>query len=247
MGEPRASPIVCRDLTIGYRQDHALLEDVNLTVEAGRTVALVGESGCGKTTLLRTLAGLVPALGGTGHVLGVELPGPLPRGRLGYVPQSLGLVRNATVLRNVLLGTAGHIGPMRTLAGNFPRHQVARARDALRQVGLERYANERPARLSGGERRRVAIARALAQRPAALLADEILSELDVSTAATVIAALRVLQRETNMAVLLVEHDLDVAWEVADEVLVLQGGRIARSLTTGEGTSEALRELFRASA
>ncbi len=243
MSTPAHPPIACLDLSIGYHAQAPLLTGLTFELSPGETVAIVGESGCGKTTLLKTLAGLHPPLAGQASVLG-HTGTSRPPGSLGYIPQDLGLVENATVLRNVLLGTLPRVSTLASLVGRFPQEANEDARWALETVGLAGYEQATTRKLSGGERRRVAIARTLAQRPRALLADEILSELDVTTASTVIDSLAHVQAETGLAVLMVEHNLDVAWEVADEVLCLQDGRIAQRIPTATGTRSDLREAFR---
>lgn len=191
-----------------------------MTVPAGSTLALVGRSGCGKTTVLKTLAGIIPPLGGAASVLGRTLPAEPPAGAMGYIPQGLGLVPHETVLRNVLCGRLAELGTLRSLLGRFSEGDRRAAIRAIDRVGLEGKGNVRVTELSGGQRRRVAIARAFVQRPRVLLADEMLSELDHETAASIVRCLTVLQSETAMTVVVVEHDLDVAHEIADEVLGL---------------------------
>lgn len=223
MPTPAAS-IRCHDLAVGYNGS-PVLKGLRFKVHPGETVALVGKSGCGKTTLLKTLAGILEPLTGEATVLGSRLPTAPPAGKLGYIPQSLGLVKHETALRNVLHGTLSEMGTFRSCLGLFPARTEAKARDALAQVGLEDLDQKRVKELSGGQQRRVAIARAIVQRPDVLLADEILSELDVETAQSVIESLHVLQRDQDMTVLIVEHDLDVAWEISDKLIRLESGGI----------------------
>lgn len=219
------SPLIrCRDLSVGYTGD-PVLEELSFTVEEGTTLALVGRSGCGKTTLLKTLAGILDPLEGEATVLGTRLPQSPPRGELGYIPQSLGLVMHGTVLRNVLHGTLADLGRMRTLLGRFPHHAAHDARVAIERVGLAGKERSRVKELSGGQRRRVAIARALVQKPRVLLADEILSELDEETAQSIVDCVRTVQADTGMTVVIVEHNLDVAREISDALLRLEAGDI----------------------
>lgn len=224
MPTTQAARIRCQDLAVGYNGT-PVLEGLRFEVQPGDTVAIVGRSGCGKTTVLKTLAGILEPLGGEATVLGSRLPALPPAGELGYIPQSLGLVDHETALRNVLHGTLSGMGALRSLLGVFPSDTKREARKALQEVGLEGLEDKRVKQLSGGQKRRVAIARAIVQRPSVLLADEILSELDVETAQSVIDSLRVLQRDGDMTVLIVEHDLDVAWEISDTLIRLDSGGI----------------------
>ncbi|MDG5760548.1 ATP-binding cassette domain-containing protein [Natronococcus sp. A-GB1] len=209
---------------MGY-DEKPVLEDLSFTVERGSTVALVGRSGCGKTTLLKTLAGILDPLDGEATVLDTSLPDSTPPGELGYIPQTLGLVMHEPVLTNVLHGRLSDLGKVRSLLGRFPADAKTDARDAIERVGLDGYEQSRVKELSGGQRRRVAIARAFVQEPRVLLADEMLSELDGETARSVVDCLVSLQRKTGMSVVVVEHDLDVATDISDTVLRVGSGGI----------------------
>ncbi|SNR39540.1 phosphonate ABC transporter ATP-binding protein [Halorubrum vacuolatum] len=222
-------PIRCQDLAVGY-DGEPILTDLSFTVESGSTLALVGRSGCGKTTLLKTLAGALTPLEGDAAVLDTELPETPPPGTMGYVPQSLGLVGHETVLMNVLHGRLSDLGWMDSLLGRFSGDAKIDACEAIEQVGLGGYERTRVKELSGGQRRRVAIARAFVQEPRVLLADEMLSELDDETARSIVDCLAALQRETDMAVVIVEHNLEIAREIADAVLRLGSGGIEERMT-----------------
>ncbi|WP_049891873.1 phosphonate ABC transporter ATP-binding protein [Natronococcus amylolyticus] len=217
-------PIRCRGLSVGYNED-PVLENLSFTVGNGSTVALVGRSGCGKTTLLKTLAGILDPLDGEATVLSTSLPQSPSPGELGYIPQSLGLVMHETVLTNVLHGRLSDLGRMRSLLGRFPADAKTDAREALERVGLDGYEQSRVKELSGGQRRRVAIARAFVQEPRVLLADEMLSELDGETAQSIVDCLITLQQETGMSVVIVEHNLEMAKDISDTVLRLGAGGI----------------------
>ena len=216
MTEP---PIRCRDLCVGY-DGEAVLEDLSFTVHHRETVALVGRSGCGKTTILKTLGGILAPLAGDAAVLGSKPPDPPPAGTLGYIPQGLGLVPHESALRNVLHGCLSDLGRLRSLLGRFPEEAENEALEALDRVGLSGKEHNRVKELSGGQQRRVAIARAFVQEPDLLLADEILSELDRETAQSIIHHLEILQAETGMAVVIVEHNVEIAHEISDTVLTL---------------------------
>lgn len=231
--------IAADKLTIGY--DFPLLSNLSFEVRRGETVALVGKSGCGKTTLLKTLAGIVPKISGDVTVLGFDPSDHPNRGRIGYIPQNLGLIGNASVLMNVLMGCATKLGTWKSVIGTFPEELVKDARGALKTVGLEGNENVKPAVLSGGEQRRVAIARALVQSPDILLADEILADLDHNTCETVLKVLKKMQEKTGMAILLVEHNLNMACDVSARILGLSNGTITKTFTKGQ--TEKLREVL----
>lgn len=212
-------------LRLGYGRDPDTIAGVSLRLDDGETAAIVGPSGGGKSTLLKAAAGLLPPRGGRLEVVGAVWPKRPPRGSVGYVPQRLGLVRHTSVLDNVLHGGL-HRTPLRhSLLHRTPADVEELAHAALRKLGL---ADKEPTPvhlLSGGQQRRVAVARALVQRPRLLLADEFLGELDPATTEVVAGAVKDLQRETGMALLIVEHQLDQAMLLADRVYRLKGGRL----------------------
>ena len=158
------------DVAIGY--DVPLIVDINTEVIAGDVIAVLGPSGIGKTTLLRTIAGLVRPLEGD-----VELAVP-SRGGLGYIPQRLGLIGNLTVRDNVEMGTRVGLSRWHLPFIPVPAKQRRYAERAMEDLGILSLADQPVGILSGGQQRRVATAKTVAQRPKLVLADEFLGELD---------------------------------------------------------------------
>ena len=200
-------------LVIGY--DHPLVKPITLDVHSGEIIAILGPSGIGKTTLVRTIAGLVRPLDGN-FSLHVQR-----RGSLGYIPQRLGLVRHATVAHNVSLGARLSVGWSRTMF----KDRKERTYEAIRTLGIEEKASEPVRRLSGGQQRRVATARTLAQRPRLMLADEFLGELDQTNVDIVLGAVHELV-EDGTAVIMVEHHEDNAMDFATRIWEIQDGHFA---------------------
>jgi len=183
--------------------DRTVLHELDLEIRRGEFVALIGQSGCGKTTLLRTLAGLDRLDGG-------ELAVPSSST---VVFQEHRLLPWEKVWRNVSL--------------NLPRATArARAQSALEEVGLGDHADVWPVTLSGGEAQRVALARALVREPELLLLDEPFAALDALTRIKMHGLVRDLIARHRPAVLLVTHDVDEAILLADRVLTMRDGRIA---------------------
>jgi osmoprotectant transport system ATP-binding protein len=196
------------------------LDDVNVRIDAGRCTAIVGESGSGKTTLMRCFNRMVQPQSGAVLVGGTSVTSfdeVMLRRRVGYVPQTGGLLPHWTVARNVALVPA--------LSGRADAGALAAA--ALDMVGLPaaEYGARYPHELSGGQRQRAAVARALAGQPAVLLLDEPFGALDAITRAEVQAAFAALRRRLSATTLLVTHDLLEARLIADEVVVMRNGRI----------------------
>jgi ABC-type phosphate/phosphonate transport system ATPase subunit len=212
-----------RGLHVGYGMGPDVVRGVDLDVPEGGSLAILGPSGGGKSTLLKTLAGLLMPRRGTLDVLGHAWPERPPAGSVGYVPQRLGLVRHATVLENAMQG-ALHDTPMWRMLLRRPDAEVTeRAYEALESVGLAEKAHVAVHRLSGGQQRRAAVARTLVQRPRLLLADEFLGELDPVTVDMVVGAVQHLQRKTGMSAVFVEHHIDQARRIAANVRRMDGG------------------------
>ncbi|MBS1888565.1 MAG: ABC transporter ATP-binding protein [Actinobacteria bacterium] len=211
-----------------------VLDDVTVTLPPGTCVALVGESGSGKTTLARCLAGLHTDYRGV-----VEYDGAPIAAAAGRRPVA---VRQAIqyVFQNPYssLNPRRRIGdivaqPGRTFLGLDARAARGRAVEALARMELgEQYAARYPHELSGGERQRVAIARALMAEPRVLICDEVTSALDVSVQASIVNLLADLQRDSEMAMLFITHDLQLVRMIAQSIVVLSAGRVVE-----EGTRE----------
>lgn len=206
------------DMSVGY--DEPLITDINVEIRAGDVIAVLGPSGIGKTTLLRTIAGLVRPLEGE-----VELGVPA-RGGLGYIPQRLGLVGNSTVRTNVEMGTRVGLSRWRPPFLPLPAKQQRYAQRAMEDLGIDHLAQQPVRILSGGQQRRVATAKTLAQRPKLVLADEFLGELDDDNVDIVMHTVRSAIEAQNSAMVMVEHHEELAkqianriWRITDRMLV----------------------------
>ena len=202
------------------------LDHVSLDVPDGALVALLGPSGSGKTTLLRIIAGLESADAGTIEEDGVDITDRHARQReVGFVFQHYALFRHMSVFENVAFGLR---------VRKVPRPEVtARVDELLRLVRLEGLGGRRPSQLSGGQRQRVALARALAIRPRILLLDEPFGALDAKVRVELRQWLRRLHDEIGMTSVFVTHDQEEAFELADEVVVMNHGRIEQRGTPDE--------------
>jgi phosphonate transport system ATP-binding protein len=219
--------LALRDVTVGYHGQPALLAHVDLEVDPGEVIGLVGVSGTGKTSLLKTIAGILPPQSGHVEVLGRARPHRPERGSIGYIPQRLGLVTHASVLDNVLMGALHREPAWRSHLRLPARSTLKAARDVLERVGLAQKEEEQVKHLSGGQQRRVAVARALLQRPKVLLADEFLSELDRATSKIIEDAVLELAMEHGTAIVLVEHHVRKARHMAHRVFEVHAGMLER--------------------
>jgi sulfonate transport system ATP-binding protein len=201
------SAVSVRGLRRAYGE-RTVIEGLDVEIAESEFVALVGKSGCGKTTLLRTLGGLDPIQRGTVEV-------PAARSVVFQEPRLLPWRR---VWRNVSIGLKRREGRARAVA-------------ALTEVGLSKHLDAWPLTLSGGEAQRVALARALVREPELLLLDEPFGALDALTRIQMHELVRELHRRHRPAVLLVTHDVDEALILADRVLVMREGRVDEQLVT----------------
>jgi osmoprotectant transport system ATP-binding protein len=219
-----------RDVTYRTAQGRVLLDRVNASVELGTISAVLGRSGCGKTTLLRTVNRMLDPTSGQVCVEGKPVaesdPVELRRG-IGYVVQETGLFPHFKIERNV--------GIVLELEGRPNGEIAARSRELMTLVGLdpEKFAGRYPHQLSGGQRQRVGLARALAADPPVLLMDEPFGALDPLTRAEMQDVLLELLGRLKKTVLLVTHDLDEAMYLASRIVLIEEGRIAADLPTSE--------------
>jgi ABC-type microcin C transport system duplicated ATPase subunit YejF len=216
-----------RGVSFSYRGGRAAINDVSLVVEEGRSVGLVGESGAGKTTLVRMLLGLAAPT--HGQVLFDGIPLVLrDRAQMRRFRRSVQTVFQDPYSSLDPRQRVGRIvaEPLRSLGIATGTDAVSRVAEALESVGLPADAASRfPHEFSGGQRQRIAIARAIVPGPRVLLADEPVSALDVTTRIQIMDLLGELGRSRGLTVLMVSHDLGVVAALCEQTVVLQGGRV----------------------
>jgi len=235
-----ASPaIVLRDLDVSYDEGRtSAVSEVSLAIPRGCFVALIGGSGSGKTSLLKTINRLVEPMRGEVAIEGASArltPAPELRRSIGYVFQGIGLFPHMSVAEN--------IGITPTLLG-WPAPRIRERTDVLLDlVELPRdYAQRRPDELSGGQRQRVGLARALAAEPRIMLLDEPFGALDPLTRSALGDAYRAIHDRLALTTIMVTHDVQEALLLADRILVMQRGRIIadespRALMTGAASGD----------
>ena len=198
--------------------DFTALDDVSLEVQSGSLTALLGPSGSGKSTLLRVIAGLEQPDSGEIVISGEDATAKAPQNRgVGFVFQHYAAFKHMTVRDNVAFGLT---------IRKRPKDEIkARVAELLELVQLQPFAHRYPAQLSGGQRQRMALARALAVEPKVLLLDEPFGALDARVRAELRAWLRRLHEEVHVTTVFVTHDQEEAMEVADQIALMNKGRI----------------------
>ncbi|MBC8099151.1 MAG: ABC transporter ATP-binding protein, partial [Armatimonadetes bacterium] len=207
--------------------EQIIVNDINLKIEQGEFFVLLGPSGSGKSTLLRMIAGLTSMDGGRIALNGRDVSKLRPQQRgTGFVFQNYSLFQHMTAAQNIAFGL-----DIKKVAA---AESTKRVQEMLDLIGLSDMGNRMPAQLSGGQQQRVAVARALAPRPDVLLLDEPFGALDVKIRTQLRQNLREIQRRLNVTAILVTHDQDEAFELADRIGVMEGGTLLEV-----GTSDTL--------
>ena len=228
-------------LAFGYR-GKPVGRNVSFSVAAGETVGLLGPNGCGKTTLFRTILGLLPRQDGRVRLDGRDLTALSRREiaqRIGYVPQAQGGYFPFTVREMVLMGRTAHL----SLFATPTARDEAVAERMLDTLGMGHLADRRYTEISGGERQLALIARALAQEPKLLVMDEPTANLDFGNQLLVLERIEVLARQ-GMAIILSTHDPDQAFRCCDKAVLLHRGQMLAQAAPEEAiTPAALKTLY----
>src|SRR6201990_1351915 len=225
------------------------LHDVNVTVDRGEVVVLLGLSGSGKSTLLRHLNGLEFPTSGRVEVLGQNVPTLRSkalralRGRVGMIFQQFELVPSLTALENVLTGALAQLRGPRLGLWAYPKSLRRQALARLDRVGLLDRAYHRADQLSGGQQQRVAIARALMQSPEILLADEPVASLDPESSNQVMALIREIAADDGLTVVCSLHQVDLALGWGDRIVGLRHGEVVLDTTTDGLSRDQVMEIY----
>jgi iron complex transport system ATP-binding protein len=237
-----APRLAVEGLSYGY-PGHPVGHGISFTVDAGEVLCVLGRNGEGKSTLFRTILGLLPARAGMLRIDGEPIAGWSPRRRaltFGYVPQNSGGAFPFTVAELVLMGRIAHRGPF--AAPSAVDREAAS--EAIALLGIAHLAGREWPRVSGGERQLALVARALAQEPRILVLDEPTASLDFGNQVRVLDAVRGLAETRALSVLLSTHHPEQAFACADRVAVLAGGELLRIGSPAEVvTPETLRACY----
>jgi len=235
--------------SVTYPGGVTAMKDLDLTIEPGEFIVIVGLSGAGKSTLIRAINGLVPLSSGRLEVNGVQVPDlnrrelRTLRADVGMIFQGFNLVDRTTVLRNVLMGRLHDAPTWRTLLARYSQGDIDAAARALARVEIIEKAWVRASDLSGGQRQRVGIARALAQEPSILLADEPVASLDPPTSHVVMKYLQQIGRELGITVIVNLHFLDLATAYADRIVGLRDGELVFDGPGSECDAQVFEDIY----
>lgn len=247
------APLRITGMRKSYPGRGTVLDGVNLGINKGEAVALIGSNGCGKSTMLRCSLRLIEPdesetvfLGEKVQELGKKSLRHL-RSRVGFVFQKHNLVLRSSVLTNVVHGAFNRTWGFRARSqASAPKHIREEAMHCLDRVGLAHLSASRADRLSGGESQRVAIARAIMQHPEFLMADEPVASLDPRVGDEVMELLVGLTRQENLTLLYVSHNLDHAIHYADRIIGLRNHRVELDAASHTLSKPMLREMYGAS-
>ncbi|WP_376696255.1 phosphonate ABC transporter ATP-binding protein [Wenzhouxiangella sp. EGI_FJ10305] len=237
------------DAGVTYPGGTVGMKDINLEIEPGEFVVIVGSSGAGKSTLLRAINGLNRLTSGSVEVDGEKVSQRegrelrALRKRVGMIFQDFRLVKRLSVINNVLIGRLAHVPGWRTMFNLWPQHDRDIAIRALERVGIPEKAWVRASTLSGGQQQRVGIARALAQEPAIILADEPVASLDPVTTHQIMRDLVRINRELGITTLVNLHFLDLAREYGKRIIGLKHGELVYDGSAKTVTDEDFRDIY----
>lgn len=232
-----------------YQNGTTALQNINLKIEQGEFVAVIGLSGAGKSTLIRCINRMHDITDGQLFVDQVDvskLRGKQVRNfrkRIGMIFQSFNLVNRISVINNVLVAFVPHLPMWRKLTGIFTKEQRIKALEALDKVGILDKAYVRVDQLSGGQQQRVALARTLAQNPDIILADEPIASLDPVTSRIVMDDFKNINETLNISVIMNIHHVEVALEYAERIIGVRAGEIVFDGPPSEVTKDTLDEIY----
>ncbi|KAF1299434.1 phosphonate ABC transporter ATP-binding protein [Enterococcus sp. JM4C] len=232
-----------------YPNGHVGLKDINVEIQQGEFVAIIGLSGAGKSTLLRCVNKMHDITGGSltvnetnvANLKGKEVRAF--RRKIGMIFQSFNLITRGTVIKNVLVSSVPELSWWRRLLGIFPEEAKIASLQALDNVGILDKAYIRVDQLSGGQQQRVALARTLVGNPGIILADEPVAALDPVTAKVVMEDFKRINKDFDISILLNIHHVDLALEYADRIIGIRKGEIVYDGSAKEVTQDILDHIY----
>ncbi|WP_026478616.1 phosphonate ABC transporter ATP-binding protein [Alkaliphilus transvaalensis] len=237
------------NISVLYNQKTLAVDDISLKVEQGEFLGIIGLSGSGKSSLLKTINLLVKPSKGRIYVDETDLTKLKDnslrqiRREIGFIFQDYNLVERSSVLENVLVGRLGYKSSLKSFFGLFDNNDYKIATEALEQVGLKEKTFVRADQLSGGQKQRVAIAKTLCQNPKIILADEPVSSLDASSAQIVMDYFKMINEKRKITIMINLHDVNLAKKYCSRIIALKNGRIFFDEKVGDVDDQQLQELY----
>lgn len=241
--------ITFKDVSLVYPNGTQGLKHVNVTIDEGEFVVIVGLSGAGKSTFIRSINRMVTPTSGELYVDGenvIQLQGKelrKLRTKVGMIFQNYNLVNRSSVMKNTISGRLGHTGTLRSILNLYSKKDRALAYENLKRVNIEEYVYQRADQLSGGQQQRVSIARVLTQEPKIILADEPVASLDPPTSHQVMKYLKKINQEDHITTIVNLHFIDMAMEYADRIIGMRDGEIVFDGPASEVTEKTFEEIY----
>lgn len=238
-----------KDVGLVYPNGTVGLKNINATIKDGEFVVIVGLSGAGKSTFIRSINRLVTPTSGA---LSIDNENILDykgsdlrklRTKIGMIFQNYNLVNRTNVLKNVLAGRLGHTGTLRSILNLYKKEDISLAYESLQRVNIGEKIYNRADELSGGQQQRVSIARVLTQQPKYILADEPVASLDPPTSHQVMTYLKKINKEDNITTIVNLHFIDMAMEYADRIIGMRAGEIVFDGPASEVTEKTFEEIY----
>lgn len=237
-----------KNLIVQYGEIKAV-DNVNLMIEDGEFVAVIGSSGGGKSSLMKAINLLVKPKSGSIRIDNEEMIKlsskelRLKRRKIGFIFQDYNLVERLSVIENVLTGRLGYKSSLKSLLGIFSKEEYKKAEEALKKVGLLEKAFVKGSELSGGQKQRVAIAKVLVQEPKIILADEPVASLDINSSKIIMEYFKKINKTQGITVIINIHDVNIALKYADRIIALKKGKIVFDNKRSEVTDDILRRIY----
>lgn len=239
-----------KNISVIYDNENTAVDNISLQIKKGEFVGVIGSSGGGKSTLLKTLNLLVKPTRGDIYIDGRDICSLSNKGlrkarrEIGFIFQDYNLVGKLSVIENVLVGRLGFKSSFKSFLGIFSDEEYKMAAEALDQVGLKDKILNRADELSGGQMQRVAIAKTLCQRSKIILADEPVSSLDLSSATNVMNYFKNINKENNTTIVINLHDVNLAKKYCSRIIGLKGGKLFFDKRPGDVDEEQLQALYK---
>lgn len=236
-------------LKVVYDKKVLALENINLNVEDGEFVGIIGSSGSGKSTLIKCINLLVRPTEGKIYIDDVNIMDLDNKGlreirkEIGFIFQDYNLIDRSTVVDNVLIGRLAYKSSLESLFRIFSKDDYERATKALNYVGLDEKVYDRADQLSGGQKQRVAIAKTLCQRPKIILADEPVASLDMASSQLIMEYFKRANEKKKITILINLHDVNLAKKYCSRIVALKNGNIVFDGRPGDLKDDVLKEIY----